>query len=134
MNESNPYMERGNAKLDKLLKEILDKKQILEKIYKDGEDMIKKLENEIEEENKITESEEQEFQQTVSVLENIQEKIKAAEEELALLDNKILNSTSHTEVNETIQKLEKELMFLKEKNAKIKKDNQKKLNFFFCPF
>lgn len=127
-------MERGNAKLDKLLKEILDKKQILEKIYKDGEDMIKKLENEIEEENKITESEEQEFQQTVSVLENIQEKIKAAEEELALLDNKILNSTSHTEVNETIQKLEKELMFLKEKNAKIKKDNQKKLNFFFCPF
>lgn len=127
-------MERGNAKLDKLLKEILDKKKILEKIYKDGEDMIKKLENEIEEENKITESEEQEFQQTVSVLENIQEKIKAAEEELALLDNKILNSTSHTEVNETIQKLEKELMFLKEKNAKIKKDNQKKLNFFFCPF
>lgn len=127
-------MERGNAKLDKLLKEILDKKQILEKIYKDGEDMIKKLENEIEEENKITESEEQEFQQTVSVLENIQEKIKAAEEELAVLDNKILNSTSHTEVNETIQKLEKELMFLKEKNAKIKKDNQKKLNFFFCPF
>lgn len=127
-------MERGNAKLDKLLKEILDKKQILEKIYKDGEDMIKKLENEIEEENKITESEEEEFQQTVSVLENIQEKIKAAEEELALLDNKILNSTSHTEVNETIQKLEKELMFLKEKNAKIKKDNQKKLNFFFCPF
>ena len=127
-------MERGNAKLDKLLKEILDKKQILEKIYKDGEDMIKKLENEIEEENKITESEEEEFQQTVSVLENIQEKIKAAEEELAVLDNKILNSTSHTEVNETIQKLEKELMLLKEKNAKIKKDNQKKLNFFFCPF
>jgi len=127
-------MERGNAKLDKLLKEILDKKQILEKIYKDGEDIIKKLENEIEEENKITESEEEEFQQKVSVLENIQEKIKAAEEELALLDNKILNSTSHTEVNETIQKLEKELMFLKEKNAKIKKDNQQKLNFFFCPF
>ncbi len=134
MNESNPYMERWNAKLDKLLKEILDKKQILEKIYKDGEDMIKKLENEIEEENKITESEEEEFQQTVSVLENIQEKIKAAEEELAVLDNKILNSTSHTEVNETIQKLEKELMLLKEKNAKIKKDNQRRLNFFFCPF
>ena len=90
MNETNLYIERGNAKLDKLLKEILEKKQLLEKICKDGEDIIKKLENEIQEENKITELEEEEFQQTVSVLQDIEEKIKQQKRNCHL-DNKILN-------------------------------------------
>lgn len=128
------YIERGEKKLEKLLNQIEEKKRILERILRDGEDLINKLEYEIEDEKRIKEEEENEFDKTMIALDEINEKIKQAEEELNSIENEIFTLTNSTEKYEKIQSLEKELLSLKATNKELKENNRRKLQFFFFPF
>ena len=126
------YIERGRIKLNQLLEKLAEKKEILQRIYKDGEDTLKQLEADIEEENERAKEEEVEFQNKLTIFQDLEKEIHRTEQELLEVDNQILSSTN-TDISKKIESLQKSLLLLKEKNKQIKEEHESKLKFFFCP-
>ena len=126
------YIERGRIKLNQLLEKLAEKKEILQRIYKDGEDTLKQLEADIEEENERAKKEEVEFQNKLTTFQDLEKEIHRTEQELLEVDNQILSSTN-TDISKKIESLQKSLLLLKEKNKQIKEEHESKLKFFFCP-
>lgn len=126
------YIERGRIKLNQLLEKLAEKKEILQRIYKDGEDTLKQLEADIEDENERAKEEEVEFQNKLTTFQDLAKEIHRTEQELLEVDNQILSSTN-TDISKKIESLQKSLLLLKEKNKQIKEEHESKLKFFFCP-
>lgn len=126
------YIERGRIKLNQLLAKLAEKKEMLQTIYRDGEETLKQLEADIEDEHKRANDEEVEFQKKLTTFQDLEKEIHRTEQELLEVDNQILSSTN-TDISKKIESLQKSLMLLREKNKQIKEEHEWKLKFFFCP-